>query len=781
MSKQRNTFKGSIGFVLAAAGSAVGLGNIWRFPSLAAKNGGGIFLVVYIVLALTFGFALLTTEIAIGRRTKQSPLTAYSSIRKGWKPLGILSCLVPMIIFPYYIAIGGWVLKYLFAFITGNGMKAAADGYFDAFTENTFEPIIFMAVFFIAAAFIIYRGVNKGIESSSKIIMPLLLVLVIGIAIYSLTIKHTTDDGTVRTGIDGLKVYVIPNFKGMTVSKFFGVVLDAMGQLFFSLSVAMGILIAYGSYVHDDADLPKSINQIEFFDTLVAFLAGVMIIPAVFVFLGNDGLEKSGPGLMFVSIPKVFADMGPTVGSILGTAFFAMVLFAALTSAVSIYEAVTSSFMDQFGMSRTKATVIEGGIGLGIGVLVCLGFNVLSFSLPLPISDGENLLGVMDYVSNNLLMPIVAILTCILIGWVLKPKFIIDEVEKSGHKMGRKQLYTVMIRWIAPILLLILLLKSLGVIGDDHLDMVLQLALLAIGFVFLMKGADWFVEGAAKIANKFGIPQIIIGLTLVALGTSLPEAAVSITSALKGASDLSVGNILGSNIMNVLLILGITSVICVIPVTKKALTFDIPFVLIVTCILSFMCISDGNISRLDGIILIAIMVFYVIYLGYRVKKGDELDDIPEDDGKTKVWKMLLLVVVGAGLILVGSQFTVSSATSIATQLGVSERIIGLTIVAFGTSLPELVTSIAAARKKQTDIAIGNIVGSNFFNIVFVLGITSAIKDIPCEGSFTTDCYVAIATMALLFILAIPMKRLGKVKGSIMLAAFAGYFVYTLMM
>ncbi len=305
----------------------------------------------------------------------------------------------------------------------------------------------------------------------------------------------------------------------------------------------------------------------------------------------------------------------------------------------------------------------------------------------------------------------------------------------------------------------------------------LQIAILIVGFVLLMKGADMFVDGAGKVAVKFGIPDIIIGLTIVALGTSLPEAAVSITSALKGASDLSISNIFGSNIMNVLLILGLTSLICAIPVSKKALSFDIPLVIVTTCILGFMCLRDNLLQRYEGIILIAIMILYVIYLGYRVKKGDELDEMPEKD-KTPVWKMILFIILGGAMITFGSNLTVSSATAIATSFGVSERIIGLTIVAFGTSLPELVTSIAAALKKKTDIAIGNIVGSNFFNIVFVLGITSTIRPIPCESAFTLDCFAAIGAIVLLFLLALPKRKLNKLTGIIMLLVFAGFYVYT---
>lgn len=463
MNEKRNSFKGSIGFVLAAAGSAVGLGNIWRFPYLAAKDGGGLFLVIYIVLALTFGFTLLTTEVAIGRKTKQSPLTAYSKLKKRWKPLGIIACIVPVMIFPYYVTIGGWVLKYLLVYLTGSGHAAAQDGYFTGFISENVEPIIMMVIFTMVVAFIIFRGVNKGIESSSKVIMPLLIILVIGISIYSLTLSFTDASGVTRTGLEGMKAYVVPDMKGVTVKQFCTVLMDAMGQLFYSLSVAMGIMIAYGSYVGDDANLGKSINQIEIFDTLVAFLAGVMIIPAVFVFMGREGMAASGPSLMFVSLPKVFDSMG-FAGNIIGALFFAMVFFAALTSAVSIMEAIVASFMDEFHVSRNKATTIEAIFGLVAAVVVCLGYNILYFEFKLPNGVHAQILDIMDYISNNVLMPVVSIGTCILIGWILKPKTIIEEVEKNGEKMGRKRLYTVMIKWIAPILLFLLLLKSLGIL-----------------------------------------------------------------------------------------------------------------------------------------------------------------------------------------------------------------------------------------------------------------------------------------------------------------------------
>ena len=458
-SAKRNSFSSSMGFILAAAGSAVGLGNIWRFPYLAAKNGGGTFLAVYIVLALTFGFTLLVTEVAIGRKTKQSCLTAYGKLNKksGW--IGVFASIVPFMILPYYCIIGGWVLKYFTAFVTGGGVQAAEDGYFTGFITSHISPIAFDIIFLAATAFIIYKGVNKGIEAISKVLMPLLLVAIIGISIFSLTLKGA--DG--RTGIEGFKIFVIPNISGMNAKGFFTVVLDAMGQLFYSISVAMGIMVTYGSYFKDEDNLMRSVNQIEIFDTLVAFLAGVMIIPAVYAFLGDEGLQNAGPGLMFVALPKVFAAMGP-IGNVIGAAFFLMVLFAALTSSMSILEAIVSGLIDHFGWSRAKAVVIESAVALGLGILICLGYNAFYFELKLPNGSVGQMLDIFDYISNNILMPVVAISTCILIGWIVKPGTIVDEATKNGERFGRKHLYIVMVKFIEPVLLLLLLIGSLGLL-----------------------------------------------------------------------------------------------------------------------------------------------------------------------------------------------------------------------------------------------------------------------------------------------------------------------------
>ena len=460
---KRSSFGGSLGFVLAAAGSAVGLGNIWRFPYLAAKDGGGLFLVVYLVLALTFGFTLLTAEITIGRKTKQSPLTAYKKLNKKFGWLGVLACVVPFLIMPYYCAIGGWVLKYFIAFLTGHGADAAQDGYFGSFISGKSEPVIMTFIFLAVCAVIVYRGVNSGIEKTSKVLMPILIMLVIGIAIFSLKISETGEDGKLVTGFDGMKVYVVPSLKGVDIGRFLEIVMDALGQLFYSLSIAMGVMIAYGSYVPDDANLSKSVNQIEIFDSVIAFLAGVMIIPAIYVFQGKEGMEASGPSLMFVSLPKVFAKMGG-VGDFIGTLFFAMVLFAAVTSAVSMFEAVVSSIIDKFGIERKKATICETVLAGVTGMIVCFGYNIFKFDIKLPNGSHAQILDILDYISNYIMMPVVAISTCILIGWVVKPKTSIDEITKNGERFRRKGVFTVMIKYAAPVMLTFLLIMALGLI-----------------------------------------------------------------------------------------------------------------------------------------------------------------------------------------------------------------------------------------------------------------------------------------------------------------------------
>lgn len=460
-SKKKGGFSSSIGFILSAAGSAVGVGNIWRFPYLAAKDGGGVFLLVYLVLVLTFGFTLLTTDIALGRRTKKNAIHAFESVRPRWKFLGYLTFLVPVLIITYYNVIGGWITKYLVLYLTGQGSDAAQDGFFMSFITSQVSPIVFMFIFLAMTAYIVYCGVEKGVEKYSKIIMPGLILIIIGISFFSLTLSHTDASGVTRTGLEGLKIYLIPNFEGMTVKRFMGILLDAMGQLFFSLSVAMGIMITYGSYVKKDVNLNSSISQIELCDTGVAFLAGMMIIPAVYVFSGVEGMA-SGPSLMFVSLPKVFEAMG-VVGGFIGAIFFVMVLFAALTSSVSIMETIVANCMEIFNSSRKKTCTWVGIFSLVSAIVICLGYNVFYFNIKLPNGSSAQLLDVVDYISNSFLMPFIALMTCIFVGWVVKPKWIIEEVEEEGYRFRRKTLYVIMVKYIAPVMLAGLFLQALGI------------------------------------------------------------------------------------------------------------------------------------------------------------------------------------------------------------------------------------------------------------------------------------------------------------------------------
>ncbi len=456
--KKKGNFTGSIGFVLAAAGSAVGVGNIWRFPYLAAQDGGGLFLVIYLVLVLTFGFTLLATDIAMGRRTKKSAFHAFASIRPKWGFLGKLTFLVPAIIMTYYSVIGGWITKYVLVYVTGEGKAAAQDGYFTSFITSKVSPIVFMLLFLAVTSFVVYCGVEDGVEKFSKLVMPGLIVLIVGIAVFSLTLHHTDESGVTRTGLQGLGVYLIPDLTGLTFSRFSKILLDAMSQLFFSLSVSMGIMITYGSYVKKDVNLSRSIGQIELFDTGVAFLAGMMVIPAVYVFAGTEGMA-SGPSLIFVSLPKVFDAMG-SVGTVIGIVFFVMVAFAALTSCVSVMETLVANCMELFSASRKKVSLVIGAISAVAAVIICMGYNVLYFELPLPNGQTAQLLDLMDYISNSFLLPFICLLTCIFVGWVIKPQWIIDEMESSGLKFGRKKLYAFMIRYVAPVIMAIVFLQS---------------------------------------------------------------------------------------------------------------------------------------------------------------------------------------------------------------------------------------------------------------------------------------------------------------------------------
>ncbi len=452
----RSSFSSRIGFVLAAAGSAVGLGNLWRFPYLAAQYGGGIFLLVYLVLVVTFGFTLMVTEIAIGRKTRLSCIGAYKALDRRFGFLGWIAAFVPVIITPYYCVIGGWVTKYLFTFVTGGGQAAADNGgFFDRFTQfdagstlatlfNFNAPGPWFLLYTLLTAAVVIFGVEKGIEKASSFMMPVLAVLAILIAGYSLTI-----DGA----MEGLKYYLLPDFSKFSAST----VLGAIGQMFYSMSLAMGIMITYGSYMQRENIMEHSVTQIEVFDTLFAFVAGLMIIPPVVAFNGGDPTKiNNGPGLMFSTLPMVFESMA--FGEIIGAVFFLLVLFAALTSSISLMETIVSVLMDKTPLGRKSSTLIVTGATLLIGIPSCLGYGPWAGIKIL----GMQFLDFFDFISNSVLMPIVAVLTCILIGHVVGTKVIADEVKQNGAAFHREGLHRVMIRWIAPVLLVAILVSELA-------------------------------------------------------------------------------------------------------------------------------------------------------------------------------------------------------------------------------------------------------------------------------------------------------------------------------
>ena len=443
---KRSSFSGKLGYVLSAAGASVGLGNIWRFPYLAAKYGGGIFLLIYILLALTFGYTMIVAETAIGRMTKKSPVGAFSSFGKSkWLSAGgWINAIIPVLIVPYYSVIGGWVIKYLVEYIKGNGQQLAADGYFSDFISNGASTEICFAVFALFTLSIIYAGVRNGIERVSKFMMPILIVLSVIIAIYSVT----------RPGaLEGVKYFLVPNVKNFS----WMTVVAAMGQMFYSLSIAMGILITFGSYMKKDVSIEDSTRNVEVFDTAIAIMAGLMIIPAVFAFSGGDPETlQAGPALMFITIPKVFASMG--FGTAAGILFFVLVLFAAITSSIALTESAVSTFEDELHWERRKAVVLVGVIMLGLGTLSCMGYGPLSWVKLI----GMQFLDFFDFLTNSVMMPIAAIATCLLVSKVAGTKSIEEEVMHGESAFRRKKIFNVMIRYLCPIFAAIILISSVA-------------------------------------------------------------------------------------------------------------------------------------------------------------------------------------------------------------------------------------------------------------------------------------------------------------------------------
>ena len=443
---KRSTFSGKLGFVLSAAGASVGLGNIWRFPYLAAKYGGGIFLLIYILLALTFGYTMIMAETSIGRMTKKSPVGAYASFgRSKWLSFGgWINAVIPLLIVPYYSVIGGWVIKYLVGYLTGNGSALAADGYFSTFISDGFSTEICFLIFAGITLGIIYAGVRNGIERVSKFMMPILVVLSVMIAVYSMT-----RPGAVR----GIQYFLVPNLKNFS----WMTVVTAMGQMFYSLSIAMGILITFGSYMKKDISIEGSTEHVEIFDTAVAIMAGLMIIPAVFAFSGGDpDTLQAGPALMFITIPKVFANMG--MGTFVGVLFFILVLFAALTSSIALTESSVSTIEDELGWSRKKSTLLVAVVMVILGTLSCLGYGPLASVTII----GMQFLDFFDFMTNSVMMPIAAIATCLLVSRVIGVEKIEEEVTQSGKPFKRKRVFNMMIRRLCPIFAAIILISSVA-------------------------------------------------------------------------------------------------------------------------------------------------------------------------------------------------------------------------------------------------------------------------------------------------------------------------------
>ncbi len=443
---KRSTFSGKLGYVLSAAGASVGLGNIWRFPYLAAKYGGGIFLLIYILLALTFGYTMIMAESALGRMTRKSPVGAFQAFGKaGWlSASGWINAIIPVLIVPYYSVIGGWVIKYLIEYIRGNGKMLAADGYFSEFISDGVSTELCFILFCLFTLTIIFAGVRNGIERVSKFMMPILIVLSVLIAVYSVT----------RPGaMEGVKYFLVPNVKNFS----WMTVVTAMGQMFYSLSIAMGILITFGSYMKKETSLEDSTRNVEVFDTAIAIMAGLMIIPAVFAFSGGDpDTLQAGPALMFITIPKVFENMG--FGTVVGILFFLLVLFAAVTSSIALTESAVSTFEDELGWSRRRSTVLVGVIMIALGSLSSLGYGPLAGIKII----GMQFLDFFDFLTNSVMMPIAAMLTSLFVSRIVGMKRMEEEIRQGESTFRRKKIFIVMIKYLCPVFALIILISSVA-------------------------------------------------------------------------------------------------------------------------------------------------------------------------------------------------------------------------------------------------------------------------------------------------------------------------------
>ncbi len=426
------TFSNKLGFVLSAAGSAVGLGNIWRFPFLAAEYGGGIFLLVYILVTLLFGFPIMSLEIAIGRKTAAASVIAYGKLDRRGGFIGWLTAVVTLITLPYYCVIGGWVLKYAVLFFTGEGALSAEREYFTQYTAQTTEPIIYQLLFVMMSAAILLLGVRSGIEKANRFLMPALIILAVTVAAYTLSL-----DGA----WEGVKYYLTPD-----MSKFsFKTVLAATGQMFYSLSLASGIMVTFGSYLRKQDSIESSVKQIEIFDLGVAFLSGLIVISALFAVSGGENSAvTAGPGLVFETLPEVFTAL--PFGDVIGAVFFMLVFFAALSSAISMMEVNVANLIQRFGMKRRNAVLTMAAVLFLLGLPSALGYSIWSDLRPF----GMAILDFMDYAGNSIITPLVALISCIFIGWIVGPKVLSDEIEQSGE-FKRRRSFEFIVKWIAPV------------------------------------------------------------------------------------------------------------------------------------------------------------------------------------------------------------------------------------------------------------------------------------------------------------------------------------------
>jgi NSS family neurotransmitter:Na+ symporter len=447
---ERAKFSGHIGFVLAAAASAVGLGNLWRFPYLASHYGGGIFVLIYIIVAVTFGFSLMIAEIAIGRKTGKSCIHAFGDLARKYRWLGVVCAAIPIIIVAYYFVIGGWVAKWFIETAAGHlsDMSGYAGNYWWDYITGEIsglgDPMIWFFVFAGLCFVCVIRGVERGIERVSKVLMPALLVMIIGISAYNLIALD---------GIwDGVRFYLSPDINELTGGTFLG----AISQVFYSMSLAMGIMITYGSYMRKDVSIENSVRNISLIDTMVAIIAGLMIVPPAYIFGMGD---EKGMGLMFEAMPDVFSGMPG--GEVIAPIFYLLVLFAALTSAVSLLEAVVSVFSDARNRRRNRSIVLALIVLIPLGILVVLGFGPLMTDLH-PFDQGAGILGIFDTVTNSIMMPIAAILTCVFIAVVIKTRTITDEVEAEGAEFRSKRMFEVMIKYVCPIMLSFMLVLGLA-------------------------------------------------------------------------------------------------------------------------------------------------------------------------------------------------------------------------------------------------------------------------------------------------------------------------------